>query len=193
MRIKDRGQAKLIALQAADTPRNTRFGEASGIDRIGQSGIVRGADPCIRVAQQNRSRVDIAARKVCDAGPGTGSRGTRLQNVARRARLTGCQVSLSGTNRVGTTTVGEVQAIVVAKRLWLAGGIRCSAGDLIIIKQKLDQPVLPMMAQLGYIIDVVNRKNVRLIEIRRAIVKCFVRAAIKYVAGIVVLRVVKSL
>jgi len=121
IRIEDRGQPKLIALQAADTPRNTRFGEASGIDRIGQSGIVRGADPCIRVAQQNRSRVDIAARKVCDARPGTGSRGTRLQNVARRARLTGCQVSLSGTNRVGTTTVGEVQAIVVAKRLWLAG------------------------------------------------------------------------
>src|SRR5260370_3483071 len=79
IRIEDRGQPKLIALQAADTPRNTRFGEASGIDRIGQSGIVRGADPCIRVAQQNRSRVAIAARKVCDGRPGTANRATLLQ------------------------------------------------------------------------------------------------------------------
>ena len=70
--------------------------------------------------------------------------------------------------------------------LRLAADVRCGTGDLIVIEQQSDQAIVPVPAKLGNIPDVVNCKDVSLVEVRNCVIKGLVRTAVVHIVRVIV-------
>ena len=53
--------------------------------------------------------------------------------------------------------------------------------------------IIPVSAKVRQVVDVVDRQDMSLIEVRRAIVKCLVGTTVTYITSVVIFRVIKSL
>ena len=87
---------------------------------------------------------------------------------------------MSGSDR------GSAGRIAHAEILRLAAGIRGRPGNLIIVQQQLYQAIVPVPAQLRYVVDIVDGENVGLVEVSRSVVKRLVGTPIIHIIGVVV-------
>src|SRR5207237_4962765 len=123
-------------VQLADGAGGSRLGEAGGVNQIRRAvGGVRARSP-VRVADEHRARVDVAAGEVRDVG---------------------------GRGRAGES---PVQARPRPERLRLAGGVRRGAGNLPVVEDGADDAVVvEVRAEAGHVVDVVDRGDVGLVEV----------------------------
>ena len=93
---------------------------------------------------------------------------------------------MSRGNRVSCATIGPIQTGAAAKRLGLAAGVGSGPGNLPIIKHEFDQAIVPVTAETWQIVDVVNGKDVLLVEVGGTVVKRLVGSAGTYIRRVIV-------
>ena len=94
-------------------------------------------------------------------------------------------------HRVRTPAIAPIQASSGSECLRFARCERRGSRNLPVIQEGLNEPIV-RAAQAGHVVNIVDRKDVRLIEIGHAFVKESVGTTVVYVAAVVVLRIVKG-
>ena len=134
-----------------------------------------------QVVIENRGHTQRVSRRVAYVSQTSGSGKTvDVDYIRSTSWIRTTDISHRITNGIWSRVVlatGDVSRTTrVSNRnvLWLATGVGGSARDLPVIKDRLHKTVVELAAQLGYIVDVINSQDMRLVEVGWRIVKILV-------------------
>ncbi len=134
------------------------------------------------VVVEDRRHAQRVSRRVADVAQTRRPRKTiHVDDVRRSRRIGAADVSHRIANRVSTRVVlaagdvGDAAVVSHSNVLRLAARIRRRAGKLPVIEDRFHETVIELPAQRRHVVDVVDRQDMRLVEIRWRIVEVFVR------------------